>query len=738
MAHTRSASPGVQRLTSLVATLLVAAATAFAFGRVYEGRAATLQLLLVAVLSGGLAWMLERRGLLVATLASAAALLVVLGLTTFRETTWFGLPTLETFRQMADAASAVSEQARMQVAPTPAIDPLMLAGVVATWASVFSCHALAFRAGSPLLALVPPVALLAFADTVLEEFVRPMYGVAFLVGALAVAFADNVRRTQSWGPIWSGRPGRTAVGLVGVSGRGARRLAVAALAVATIVPIAVPGFGSAGLIDLSAINDDDRLLVDPLASIASALTSDEPVEVLTVSTETPAYLRMLTLPDFDGITFRRAERASSRPFESVLRPPSTDAAIEHDIRVETDLGFPWVPAAAEPTTVTLADETLWDETNATLTLGDPLDAGTEYQVSSDLVQPTPEELRRTTAGLATLDPRYTTLPEDMPEEVRDLAVTWVEGETTDYDRVLAIQDQLRDGFHYTTNVDFRADVNTIVEFLSVTKSGFCQQFAVSMAVMLRELGIPARIAVGFTQGTEDPDVPDTYSITTKNLHVWVEVPFEGYGWLAFEPTPNRENPVALPYQAPPEERCVGPNCDGGQRPGERPGDIDEAPVRDPRVNTPPSGSASPPTAGRSRTTILVWAIGGLLGAAIAGVPFARWALRRRRLLRARGEPRRMVLATYEILTERAAGLGAARGPGETPKEYLQRLEASDRLDDGNLGRLTTLAIRAAYAPEGVEPDDVLDAQADAREVLRALRRTTPPLRRLAGTYRPRS
>ena len=48
------------------------------------------------------------------------------------------------------------------------------------WAAIFSAHALAFRAGSPLLALLPPVALLAFADTVLEEFIRPVYGVVFL------------------------------------------------------------------------------------------------------------------------------------------------------------------------------------------------------------------------------------------------------------------------------------------------------------------------------------------------------------------------------------------------------------------------------------------------------------------------------------------------------------------------------------------------------------------------------
>jgi hypothetical protein len=133
--------------------------------------------------------------------------------------------------------------------------------------------------------------------------------------------------------------------------------------------------------------------------------------------------------------------------------------------------------------------------------------------------------------------------------------------------------------------------------------------------------------------------------------------------------------------------------------------------------------------------VLLWTFFGLTALTAAGVPATRWLLRRRRLRRARGEPRRMVLATYDVLTQRAADLGAGRAPGETPGEYLHRLEASDRLDDGHLARLTALAIRAAYALDALHEDDAMDAEADAREVLRALRRTTPLLRRVAGTYR---
>ena len=716
--------------------MLVAGATALAFGRVFEGRLATLQLLSVGVLSGVLAWALERRGLLVATVASAGALLVVLGLLTFRETTWFGLPTLETLRQMGGAAAAVSEQARIQTAPAPPIDPLMLAGIVAMWASVFSCHALAFRAGSPLLALVPPVALLAFADTVLEELIRPMYGVTFLIGALAIAFADNVRRTQAWGPVWSGRAARRA-GLVGASGRGARRLAVAALAVAAVSPIAMPGFGSSGLIDVSSITDGDRVLIDPLVSVASELNRDDPVDVLMVSTETPSYLRMLTLPDFDGITWRRADEPQGTMVSETLQASSGAEPFGQAITVTTDLGFPWIPMAAEPTWVDLDGELTWDPDHATITAADPLDADTSYSTRSDAVHPSPGSLEGIEASLPEGHDRFVALPSDLPVAIHDMALQWTEGLTSDYEKVLAIQDQLR-AFAYNPDVEWRDDSSTLVEFLYVTRAGFCQQFASAMAVMLRTLDIPARVAVGFTEGIEDPSLPDTYRISTDNLHTWVEVPFGIHGWLAFEPTPGRTNPVARTYQQPETaDLCRGEDCpvDPG-RPIPRGGTaVPEQPPRQVRDVPPDAGAGAGADEGPSIRRILLWAGAALLALVAVGVPLGRWLLRRRRLRRAKGEPRRMVLATYDVLSQRAADLGAGRSAGETPGEYLRRLAASDRLEDGHLARLTQLAVLAAYSPNPIDAGDALDAEADARQVLKALRRTTPPIRRFTGAYR---
>ena len=72
------------------------------------------------------------------------------------------------------------------------------------------------------MALVPPAALVVFADSVLEDTIRPMYGVALPAGRRwRVLFADSLRRVQGWGPVWSG-PGRRAR-LLPAAGRGARR-----------------------------------------------------------------------------------------------------------------------------------------------------------------------------------------------------------------------------------------------------------------------------------------------------------------------------------------------------------------------------------------------------------------------------------------------------------------------------------------------------------------------------------
>jgi hypothetical protein len=192
MATKQDTAPRAQRVAALAAVALLAGATALAFGRVFVGHGATWKLLATAVLSIAVAALLERRSLLLATAVSAIALLVVIGLFVFPETTWFGAPTRETLRAIADALGRVGHDAQVQVAPSEPLAPLVLAAVTAVWTASFSAHALALRAGSPLLAVLPPVALVGFADTVLEDGARPGYAVALLAAALLVVFIPQL------------------------------------------------------------------------------------------------------------------------------------------------------------------------------------------------------------------------------------------------------------------------------------------------------------------------------------------------------------------------------------------------------------------------------------------------------------------------------------------------------------------------------------------------------------------
>ena len=83
-----------------------------------------------------------------------------------------------------------------------------------------------------------------------------------------------------------------------------------------------------------------------------------------------------------------------------------------------------------------------------------------------------------------------------------------------------------------------ANQPALVQFVTDTKRGYCQHFAGAMALMLRYLGIPARVAAGFTSGSYDAGKHE-WTVTDHEAHDWVEVYFPGWGWLPFDPTPGR-------------------------------------------------------------------------------------------------------------------------------------------------------------------------------------------------------
>jgi hypothetical protein len=119
-------------------------------------------------------------------------------------------------------------------------------------------------------------------------------------------------------------------------------------------------------------------------------------------------------------------------------------------------------------------------------------------------------------------------------DVYQLARAWTAQATTPYEAVTAIQSQLRRGYSYTPNVPNH--LYPLESFLFADKAGYCQQFAGAMALMLRMVGVPARVVSGFAPGTPDSS-NGSYVVHDFDAHSWVEVYFRGIGWVTFDPTP---------------------------------------------------------------------------------------------------------------------------------------------------------------------------------------------------------
>ncbi|CAN5184589.1 transglutaminaseTgpA domain-containing protein [soil metagenome] len=134
--------------------------------------------------------------------------------------------------------------------------------------------------------------------------------------------------------------------------------------------------------------------------------------------------------------------------------------------------------------------------------------------------------------------KYLQLPSNLPQRVRDKAHQVAGDQPTAYDKAEAIESWLRATYRYSTVVKTPpAGRDPVDYFLFDLKEDFCEYFASSMAVMLRELGVPARLVEGFTTGSYEVE-RGRYVVREQNAHAWVEAYFPQYGWIEFEPTPS--------------------------------------------------------------------------------------------------------------------------------------------------------------------------------------------------------
>ena len=310
--------------------------------------------------------------------------------------------------------------------------------------------------------------------------------------------------------------------------------------------------------------------------------------------------------------------------------------------------------------------------------------GAVYRSISKIPRLNPQLLRRDIADPEDLE--NLRLP-PITERTTDLADSVVEGATTDYDKAARLEEFLLVNYRYDLGVEPLTPGRDAVDvFLFQKQGGYCSQFATTMAVMARHVGLPARVGVGYLPGLYNP-MTGAYTARAGDAHAWVDIHFRDNGWVVFDPTPR-------------------PDLSLGQ--GINQGWISFGLLDFVGVNF--TGAISS-IAGRSflrPPSIPGWTWAAILGgAAIASILAALFVARRRSTARQnterytalQGEARRQVLAAYQKMVALLARKGLpARKPAQTPEEYA-RVVAPRLVEGVDIVRwLTEATNTAAYDP----------------------------------------
>jgi len=295
-------------------------------------------------------------------------------------------------------------------------------------------------------------------------------------------------------------------------------------------------------------------------------------------------------------------------------------------------------------------------------------------------------------------------------------------------------------FKYTLKPDLPKS-HWLRHFLTDDRRGYCQQFAWAMAVLARLVGIPSRIAVGYTAGSLGAD--GRWHVLTSDAHAWPELYFAGQGWLRFEPTPNgtgEQGSATVPGYA------TGPStASGGGVPG-TPSQNQSSPGgstksgKNPLTNRLLHNQPGVGDGGAGSPGAVLWLPAGipLLLLLLLGTPaLIRRVTRRRRWLAASGDAG-LAHAAWRELTDDMADLGMPSAPGETPRAVagrLGRLAGFDPSAAVALARIADAEERARYARR---PAPGHGLAADMRVVRKAAAATAPRRKRIRATLLPAS
>jgi transglutaminase-like putative cysteine protease len=682
-----------------------------------------------------------------------AALLIYLNLA-FANAESFGriIPTYHSVAVLGRMVPLAFDEFRYSP-PVPDIRPVSLVAAAGIGLTAMIVDIVAVRLRRPALAGVPLLVLFCVpVASDLKSFgvMQTVIFAAALAGFLALLSADGRMRLRMWGRLVTFRYVQSADETGGgpdtrelaASGR---RIGLAAVSLAVIVPFILPAvhardvFGTTDAGKAQAIGGG----LDAFLRVQKDLSEQsEPVLSYTTDARNPGqqYFQVFVLnysngsgtwlPEFPvGIGGTRPVLKTVLPYNPPGQLPSTPTrTVQTTVHMVANQGGPtaYLPVPYAPVDLSLAG-TDWQELGGSLMILSPVEGLSDlrYTVTSREADPSTAAIDNANGQVVpgTVQSQYGSYAGPDASRLLTIARDHTQGALTLLQAAIDLQNWLQSSsFTYTLKPNLPKS-HWLLSFLTTDRRGYCQQFAWAFAVLARLVGIPSRIAVGYTGGSRG--LGGAWQVTTADAHAWPELYFPGQGWLRFEPTPNGsvgQGTATVPGYAVGRSTGAAALPTGPSQTQTNPGSSLGAGKKGPALHRQLHGQPGVASGVSGTSDAGLWLAIGiplLIVLLLAWPALTRLLTRRRRWLRAASDAG-LAEAAWRELTDDVADLGMPCAPGETPRTIVGRVNRQASLDPAAADALTRIAAAEERARYARLPVPGAGLAADVRMVRRAV------------------
>ena len=682
------------------------------------------------------------------------------------------IPTPGSLHHLAVLVSNGSDLAK-DSPPVPGGSGVVLLAAASIGLAAIAVDVLAVRLRRPAIAGLPLLVIYMAPIATAAKAGGPSGIITFLlaaIGYLGLLASDGRHRLRGWGRIvtvWHYAGDDERLGGADIRGLAAtgRKIGFAAICAAIVAPLLLPslnlhrlfadsgGGGHVGHVGLPNPVLQMRGLLDetnnaPVLSYKSTAKGGEYLQVYVLNYN-PAQNAWTIVQPSPSVPIGSSSTlltpqglASTTQYTSTL----TTVKLDHLVGASAGYNFPvfFLPVPYWPIQLNLTGS--WSEARNSLMVfsGNANHSGMPYTVMSGqpvltkaleaLPESIPSAIRQSYLGFrSSVTTRLTTIAQDITGKA-----------TTPFLKAVALEKFFQSSaFTYTLRSDVPNTGQGLLEFLTTDRRGFCEQFAFAMAVLARLVGIPSRIAIGYTGGTKKAD--GSWQVTTSDAHSWPELYFPQTGWLRFEPTPGGtrgqgtasepsyatgSSSLGIPGSTIPSKGSTSNPITSINRSG--------------HVNGPHPGQEGPEPAIKPLTRHTHAPVGQILLALLAllivagAVPGTARIVGRRRRWRAATDDTALAAAAWEEILADLDDFGLTRRRSESPRATAKRITVDANIDEEArraISRIATVVERCRYAPVPASADGI---KADVTQVRRALARSVGIIKRLQARLMPAS